>query len=374
VWLVGSLLLAVLIWWMVEATTPEARLTTIRRAPDVVIAPREQVAGARQQTPDVVQTGAVRLSDVVMAPTRYLGREVSGDAIVERVVSDRGFWIIEGGRRLFALLHHAIPESPPDIDAGQRIRLRGVFTDPAIVDSVVSGPLAADARQSLQGQPGFILVTSVEVLETAAASTPAVPPGPTGVRPPVETPPAGTRGPAEAPVPGEAPRPTRTPRPAASPRAAETPRPTEPPAVTITPGISAIPEAPAPGGIVETPLPAETPPVTSDGTLPVTRMLANPEDSIGRTVAGTATVAEVVSDDGFWVEQGARRLFVARSESLAELPEIRRGQRVRIRGLARDPRYVQRVLTLSDLPESVRRRLLRDQVYLLAWEVEPFDR
>lgn len=62
---------------------------------------------------------------------------------------------------------------------------------------------------------------------------------------------------------------------------------------------------------------AQMPGVTPEP-LPLAGILATPTDFFGDPVAGMATVTEVVSDRGFWVESDGNRMFVVKDEALPE--------------------------------------------------------
>jgi hypothetical protein len=67
--------------------------------------------------------------------------------------------------------------------------------------------------------------------------------------------------------------------------------------------------------------------------LPLAAMTERPSDYFSTDVRGAATVTEVVSDRGFWVESGGQRAFVTLGEGITE-PDVNvnAGQRVAITG------------------------------------------
>ncbi len=67
--------------------------------------------------------------------------------------------------------------------------------------------------------------------------------------------------------------------------------------------------------------------------LPLATIVGTPNDYFGKDVRGTATVAEVTSDRGFWVENQGQRAFVVLGEGMTERDvNITQGQQVLIEG------------------------------------------
>lgn len=89
-----------------------------------------------------------------------------------------------------------------------------------------------------------------------------------------------------------------------------------------------------------TPVGTATPSATATATpgagnaemIPVAAILANPGNYADRTVQGTARVAEVISDRGFWIEENGQRMFVVLNEEKPEKIDINAGQTVRLSG------------------------------------------
>ncbi|MBW3565564.1 MAG: hypothetical protein KY459_12630 [Acidobacteria bacterium] len=109
-----------------------------------------------------------RLADIRVSPVSWSGRQVSGEATVAEVPTDRGFWIEEDGQRLFVVLIDEPAEVPKDINANQRIRFRDatVHTDASDLDAIPGEPLSASTRQIIAGEPAFLVVDerNVEIL------------------------------------------------------------------------------------------------------------------------------------------------------------------------------------------------------------------
>lgn len=73
-------------------------------------------------------------------------------------------------------------------------------------------------------------------------------------------------------------------------------------------------------------------PDTAADLIPVIVIATQPAQHSGQTVSGTARVAEVISDRGFWIEQDGQRLFVVIDEPVPETIDINAGQTVRLTG------------------------------------------
>ncbi len=100
-------------------------------------------------------------------PANYANQTVSGTARVAQVVSDRGFWIEDGGQRVFAVIDEPKPEIK-NIRAGQTVRLDGaqVMTNA----SQVPGQLEAQTQQAIQNQSAFLYVRAANIFITQTAS------------------------------------------------------------------------------------------------------------------------------------------------------------------------------------------------------------
>ncbi|HET8655975.1 MAG TPA: hypothetical protein VFL93_10710 [Longimicrobiaceae bacterium] len=78
--------------------------------------------------------------------------------------------------------------------------------------------------------------------------------------------------------------------------------------------------------------PAATPsPAATASTIPVADILANPGNWTGKTVSGTAQVASVPTDRGFWLESNGQRIFAVLNDQPQEQPvDINPGQTVQL--------------------------------------------
>ncbi len=78
--------------------------------------------------------------------------------------------------------------------------------------------------------------------------------------------------------------------------------------------------------------PAPAPDTTAGEMIPVTVIVATPANYASLRVSGTARVAQVVSDRGFWIDDGNQRVFTIIDEPKPEIKNIRAGQTVRLDG------------------------------------------
>ena len=91
------------------------------------------------------------------------------------------------------------------------------------------------------------------------------------------------------------------------------------------------------------------------GALPIAQILANPGQFGAQTVSGTARVAEVISDRGFWIEEAGQRMFVVLDEPQGAEPvvDINAGQSVRLAGQVRDGSALGQLTTLEQETRQV---------------------
>lgn len=149
-WLVAALAVALLVWGLTDL------------GPDV-----DETERQAQTTP--ADTGAVPTSGseaipivaILSRPAEYAGETVSGTAHVAEVISDRGFWVEQEGRRLFAVIEE-IPKEIVDVNAGQMVRLTGIVYT-AETRQQVEGTMEPDARKVAAQQPAFLYVKGTDV-------------------------------------------------------------------------------------------------------------------------------------------------------------------------------------------------------------------
>lgn len=171
VWVIGAVVLALIIWAIAQAITPD------RRAGET---PPEQVAGQRQEDragleePDrpledragrqePTETAPLPIGSIQQNPEQYHGQEASGMVTVAEVVSDRGFWAEQDGNRIFVLDGETVP-SADQLSAGQQIQLQGrIYRTGAEGFRMpqVEG-MDQETARTLQEQPVFIHATALD--------------------------------------------------------------------------------------------------------------------------------------------------------------------------------------------------------------------
>lgn len=164
-WIIGGLVVLLLVWGVAELfDSDDAAELPVAAAP-AVVDPMTPAAPA-PPAPDVAMGDLIPVAAIMTAPAGYVGQTISGTAQVAEVISDRGFWIEEGGQRAFAVIDEPKPEIK-NIRAGQTVRLDGaqVMTDA----SQVPGALEAETQRVIGEQNAFIYVRAPNILiiETA---------------------------------------------------------------------------------------------------------------------------------------------------------------------------------------------------------------
>lgn len=123
-WIIGLLVLALLIWALVELFEGDAD-------PEVTDPALEQPAMVEPTVapplPDPM-IAALPVSEIAQAPADFEGRTVSGEATVAEVVGEQGFWVEDGGERILVVFG-ADAAGAPEIPAGERVRI----TDATVV-------------------------------------------------------------------------------------------------------------------------------------------------------------------------------------------------------------------------------------------------
>lgn len=156
--------LAWLLWPDAAETTPlSATIVNPVPAPTTVatVAPLDSTPTASVETPTI--------ATILANPPQWVGREFSGTVTVAEVPTDRGFWIEEDGRRLFAILVDAPAEVPLDINAGQRIRIRGTLRDAAYLPQLPGRPIVAATQELARRAPVYLVADeqAITILGTA---------------------------------------------------------------------------------------------------------------------------------------------------------------------------------------------------------------
>lgn len=154
-WLIGALVVAGLIWVLVEAFDSEPDTVTDLAEVEAV----EPITPAT--TPEMVATGeAVTIGDILGNPAGYIGQQFpQAEVKVIEVPTDRGFWIEDEGQRLFAILIDNPVEQPVDINTGQTLRVdQGMLRDRTFLPQIPGEPLDADTQRIAEEQDIFLVV------------------------------------------------------------------------------------------------------------------------------------------------------------------------------------------------------------------------
>lgn len=101
---------------------------------------------------------AVSVTKVYTAPVDYIGSTVIAQAKVNKVMSDRGFWVKSGDNKVFAVVREDVPQKEMiDINKGQTIRFMGLMVD-GDDWNMLAGDLEEETKQTLKEQPYFLAV------------------------------------------------------------------------------------------------------------------------------------------------------------------------------------------------------------------------
>lgn len=176
-WIVGALLLAALIWWMVAANTGERREagvdTTAPPAAGMTTDTSAQTSagtgvagkGMETMTPNVEAANAnLPLAAIQQNPDAYFNKWVSGMGTVTEVLSDRAFRIEQDGQQMLVVKAENIVETT-NIVQGSQVSFSGMVVNPATAaDRVPSmDRLEEGTRQRLQSAKAFIHATNIEM-------------------------------------------------------------------------------------------------------------------------------------------------------------------------------------------------------------------
>ena len=161
-WIIGLIVLALLIWALMELLGDDD---------EVAVAPAVPAVVTPTTTPEPIAQGPLCVAQVLAAPTTYIGQRLGTCPMqVVEVVSDRGFWVEENGQRVFVVINEGPPgvadtegaqAERPDINAGQSVNV----TEAVVLDNVanLAGPLDEQTRSIAQQQPWFLATDAANV-------------------------------------------------------------------------------------------------------------------------------------------------------------------------------------------------------------------
>ena len=149
-WLAAALAVALLAWafaaWRTDGDDTERQART---------------TAANTRAAPTTEGDDIPITAILSRPAEYANEAVSGTTHVAEVISDRGFWIEQQGRRMFAVIEE-IPTETIDINAGQTLRLTGTVYTPDTRHQV-EGSLEPDTRRLIEQQPAFLYVKGADV-------------------------------------------------------------------------------------------------------------------------------------------------------------------------------------------------------------------
>jgi hypothetical protein len=168
-WLWGLLILLLLLllaWWL----WPDS---------DVEEAPMGPPVGEVEE-PAPIDEPDLGLAAILDNPDMYVGQPFpDAEVTVGSELTDRGFWIEQDGRRLFAIIIDEPAEEPKDINPQQRLRITGgTLRDESYLGEMPGDPLDQDTERLAREQEIFLVVdeSNIEILqggEPQPGTTPA---------------------------------------------------------------------------------------------------------------------------------------------------------------------------------------------------------
>ena len=113
---------------------------------------------------DMQRAEVLPVSAILASPMAWSGRTVQGVADVGSVVTKRGFWLQDGGNRVFTVVSYALLEEPIQIAEGQTLQLdeATVYTS-ADIDMLVGEGLDPEAELIAREQGVFLLVDQGDI-------------------------------------------------------------------------------------------------------------------------------------------------------------------------------------------------------------------
>jgi hypothetical protein len=167
--LLALVLLALLIWW----ATDDDEADLVGDADTELVG--EETVGVDPVTPPepVAMEAGISLADVLANPSEYVGRSDFQDEVqVAEVPTDRGFWVEDQGRRMFAVIIDNPQEQPKDINAGQQLRItEGMIRDATTLADLPGAPLDANTERLAREQDAYLVVdeTNIEILSDTSS-------------------------------------------------------------------------------------------------------------------------------------------------------------------------------------------------------------
>jgi hypothetical protein len=180
IWILLAVILAALLLWWAVSSSDNDDAALVQTEPDSAssMAPYGSMAdnvgdnaGMSPPASGATDAEALTIADIFATPDKYIGRDdFAGEVDTPKVPTDRGFWVEQKGRRMFALIVDEPSDAYKDINSGQRLRIsNGMIRDASSIGSLPGKPLDADTRKILEDQPAFLVVDekNIEILQSA---------------------------------------------------------------------------------------------------------------------------------------------------------------------------------------------------------------
>lgn len=158
-WIIGLIVLALLIWALAEAFGGDDEVA-VEPVPVETVEPLPPVAA-----PPAVAAVGLPVAAILANPASYFGQTISGEARVVEVPTDRGFWIEDGGQRMFVVINEP-PNETMDVNVGQTVMLSNAEVYDSSNMGEIEDQIDADTRRVASGAPAVLAVnhTDVEIL------------------------------------------------------------------------------------------------------------------------------------------------------------------------------------------------------------------
>ncbi|AOL23224.1 hypothetical protein Ga0102493_112207 [Erythrobacter litoralis] len=161
-WLILLLLIvAAIAWWLLEEAA-EGDLDD----DEVAIERTEPViTDTDTDTAQMAGAGAMTIAAITADPSAFYGREgFSGTVTVGGPLTDRGFWIENGGARMFAIVIDQPRERPVDINVGATLDITGgTVRNPGEIEDLTGDALDQDTIDAMEGQQAVLVVSESDI-------------------------------------------------------------------------------------------------------------------------------------------------------------------------------------------------------------------
>lgn len=121
--------------------------------------------GPRQKNLPPVAGPGIDMQRFMIVPAEFIGYTVEGTARVGEIISERGFWLIDGPNKVLAVLREDTPggEQLLDLNPGQLIRFEGIALTPDAAPELAAR-LSPETKAAIESEPGFIALRRSDVM------------------------------------------------------------------------------------------------------------------------------------------------------------------------------------------------------------------